>query len=284
MNRPQAMPMQQHNKAHVPSRPHTPIQVVHEHSRRDKHHKRGHSRGSGSSMYSDTRSDTEFGSGTTLFTEPSRSSASYKGKKYHGHKRRPLRYLENPESFGVEIHPARRHGLGEEHSYIFKGSGPCSPIFQVPAPPRKAAIPIENVEQLQADAYHAGRDDQKTAEYRQRLAEAGSLDTAARRYQPRYAPRPEIVLDRESPGIRHVTPSEVDRQLDNSFQRLRLGREFRHHDEQCHREAVALEDQERIMKRFEEQEARERRRRESPRPLLNPFTPLSRRRTIWLRA
>lgn len=295
MNRPQAMPMQQRGKPHVPSRPHTPIQVIHEHNRRDKRHKRGHSRGSGSSLDSDPGSNSEFDSDTTLFNELSRSSGSHKGRKDHRHKRRPLRYLDSPKSFGAEIHPARRHGHGEEHSYIFKGNGPRSPIFQVPANQRKAAIPIENVGQLEADAYYAGRTDQKAAEYRQRLAEAESLDTAARRYQPRYAPRPEVVLDRGSPGIRHVTPGEVGRQLDHDFQaRLRLGRETRHHhggldflvhgDEQRHRETVALEEQELIMRKFEEQEARERSRRESPRSMINPFTPLSRRRTIWIRA
>lgn len=292
MNRPQAMPMQQHGKAPVSSRPHTPIQVIHKHNRRDKRHKRGHSRGSDSSLDSDPGSYSEFGSDTTLFNELSRSSGSHKGKKDHGQRGRPLRYLANPKSFGAEIHSARRHGLGEKHSYIFKGSGQRSPVFQVPATPRKAAIPIENVGQLEADAYYT---DQKAAEYRQRQAEAESLDTAARRYQPRYAPRPEVVLDRGSPGIRHVTPGEVGRQLDHDFQaRLRLGRETRHHhggldclvhgDEQRHRETVALEEQELIMRKFEEQEARERRRREAPRSLMNPFTPLSRRRTIWVRA
>lgn len=288
MNRAQPMTMRQPNPGHGESRTHTPIQVIHNPSKRGKHHRNGHSRGSDSSSErSDPRSGSEVDSESTLVTVPTRSSDSYRSRKEHDRKRKPLRYLEKPENFGVDVRPARRHRLGEDPPYILTRSGTRIAIVQAPTPPREAAIPAENLEQLQADAYHAGRDDQK-AEYRQRLAEAASLDTAVRGYQPKLAPRPEVILGRVSPRIRHVTPSEVNRQLGDSLQRLRLGRDPRYHDEvhelthrdeQRRREAVAREEQELIMREFEGQEVRERRRRDSPPLLLNPFISLSRRRT-----
>ncbi|KUI64834.1 hypothetical protein VM1G_00338 [Cytospora mali] len=284
MNHPRVMPMHQHNTAH--GRSHTPIQVVQEHNKKDKHRNRGQSKGSGSSKYSDKVSSSEIDSGSTPFTVPSRSSGSYKGEKHHGHNKRAPGYLEN---FDVKARPARRHGLCEGQSYIITRGGTRVPIVQFSAPSREVAIPVDDVEQLQVDAYHVGRDD-LMAEYRQRLAEAGGQDTAARKYQPRYAPRPEIVLDRGRPRqIRHVTPSEVNRQVNDSFQRSQLHHGFRYHgelddlvyrEEQSRREAVALEEQERIIREFEEERAWERRRRESPPPLPSPFSPLSRRRAI----
>ncbi|KAK7737801.1 hypothetical protein SLS53_006421 [Cytospora paraplurivora] len=293
MNRAQPMAMRQPSSGHGASRSHTPVQVIHKPSERGKHHRKGHSRGSDSSSeYSDSTSGSEVSSESTLVTVPTRSSDSYKSRKEHDRKRKSVRYLEKPKNFGVDVRPARRHGLGEDPPYILTRSGTRIAIVQAPTPPREAAIPAENLEQLQADAYRAGRNDQK-AEDRQRLAEAASLDTAARRCQPKLAPRPDIILDRGSPRIRHVTPSEVNRQLDDSFQRLRLGRDPRYHDElhelnhrdeQRRREAVAREEQELIMREFEEQEVRERRKRDSTPPLLNPFSPLSRRRTNDLEA
>ncbi|KUI56979.1 hypothetical protein VP1G_04260 [Cytospora mali] len=287
MNHPRVTPMHQHNTAH--GRSHTPIQVIQEHNNKDKHQNGGQSKGSGSSKYSGTVSNSEIDSESTLFTVPSRSSGSYKGKQHHGHKKRAPRYLEDPENFSVEARPARRHGLCEGQSYIITRSGTRIPVVQFSAPPREVAIPVGDVEQLQVDAYHVGRDD-LMAEYRQRLAEAGNLETAARKYQPRHAPRPEIVLDRGRPRqIRHVTPSEVNRQVNDSFQRVQLKEGSRYHDElddlvhreeQSRREAVALEEQECIIREFEEERAWERRRRESRPPLPRPFSPLSRRRAI----
>ncbi|KAK2605448.1 hypothetical protein N8I77_008283 [Diaporthe amygdali] len=281
------MPMHQSHPGKGPGRPHTPIQVEVEH-RKDKHHKSGHSRSSGSSEYSDFSSSSGFGSESTLVTEPSRSSASYKGKKHYDHKRKSLRYLEEPRNFGVEVHrPRRRHSLLEEPSYIVTGSGARVPIIHVPTPPRKAAIPIENLDQIRADAYRAGRSDEKVA-FRHTLDDADKLDLAARRYQPRYAPRPEIINGVVSPTrIRHVTASEVGRQLDDDFRRLRLGPDSHYHDDfgdfihldaQRIREERAREEQESIMRAQIDEDALYRRRREdSPPPSINPFTPLSRR-------
>ena len=284
MNRPHVSPMRQHNAAHGGNRPPTPIKVIHEHNGKDKHHKENRSRSSGSSEYSDSGSDSEALSESTLVTEPTRSSGSYMGKKDHGHRRNPHRYLEKAENFGIEVLPARRHSLSEGKSYIVTGSGTR---IHVARPPRQAAIPVGNLEQSRADAYHAGRRDQR-AEYRQLHGETGSLDTASRRYHPRYAIQPEVIVDRRSPTrIRHVTASEASRQLGDSFQRLRLGRELQYrdelddilfHKEKRRREAIAREEQEQFMREMDEQDILERR-RGFPSPMLNPFTPLSRRRT-----
>lgn len=284
MHRAQGMPMHQSHPGQGLGRPHTPIRVEVDHGK-DKHHRSRHSRSSDSSEYSDYGSGSELGSGSTLITEPSRSSASLKGRKHHDHKRRSLRYLEEPKNFGVDVYrPGRRHSLIEAPSYIVTGSGTRVPIIQVPVPPRKAAVPVESLDQIQADAYRAGRSDQKAA-FRHTLDDG---DFAARRYRPRYAPRPEIINVGVSPTrIRHLTSSEVGRQLGDDFQRLRLDRDSRYHDElsdsihieaQRLREARAREEQERIMRAQIDEEALFRRRgEESPQSSVNPFSPFSRR-------
>ncbi|KAG6365481.1 hypothetical protein INS49_007092 [Diaporthe citri] len=231
VHRAQGMPMHQSHPVQGLGRPHTPIRVEVDH-RKDRNHRSRHSRSSDSSECSDYGSGSELGSESTLVTEPSHSSDSHKGRKHHDQKRRSLRYLEEPRNFGVDVYrPGRRHSLVEEPSYIVTGSGARVPIIQVPVPPRKAAIPVESLDQIQAEAYHAGRSDQKAA-FRHTLGDAESLDFAARRYKPRYAPRPEIINEGLSPTrIRHVTSSEVGRQLEDNFQRLRIDRDSRYHDD-----------------------------------------------------
>lgn len=286
MHHAQGMPMHQPHPGQGLGRPHTPIRVEVDH-RKDKNHRSRHSRSSDSSDYSDYWSGSESGSESTLVTEPSRSSGSYKGKKHHDHKRRSVRYLEEPRNFGVDVYrPGRRHSLAEKPSYIVTGSGARVPIIQVPVPPRKVAIPVENLDQIQADAYRAGRSDQKAA-FRHTMDDADSLDFAARRYKPRYAPRPEIINEGVSPTrIRHVTSSEVGRQIEDDFRRLRIGRDSDYHDDlsdsihreaQRLREARAREEQEHIMRAQIEEEALYRRREESPQSSVNPFGPFSRR-------
>lgn len=286
MHRAQGMPMHQSHPGQGLNRPHTPIRVEVDH-RKDKHQRSRHSRSSDSSEYSDYGSGSELGSESTLVTEPSRSSGSSKDKKHHDHKRRSLRYLEEPRNFGVDVYrPSRRHSVVEKPSYIVTGSGTRVPIIQVPVPPRKAAISVENIDQIQADAYRAGRSDEKTA-FRHTLDDADSLEFAARRYRPRYAPRPEIINEGLSPTrIRHVTSSEVGRQLEDDFRRLRIGRDSDYHDElsdhiyleaQRLREARAREEQEDIIRAQIDEEALYRRREGSAQSSVNPFTPLSRR-------
>ncbi|KKY30202.1 hypothetical protein UCDDA912_g09871 [Diaporthe ampelina] len=283
MNRAQSMPMQKSHPGQGLARPHTPIRVEVEH-RKDKHHRSSPSGSSDSSEYSDFGSGSESGSESTLVTEPSRSSASYKDRKHHDHKRRSLRYLEEPRNFGVDVYrPGRRHSLVKEPSYIITGSGAHVPIIQVPVAPRKAAIPVENLDQIQADAYRAGRSDEKAA-FRHTFDDIDRLDIAARRYKPRYAPRPEIINEGVSPTrIRHVTSSEVGRQLDDDFRRLRLSRDSDYHDElsgsihleaQRFREARAREEQEHIMRAQMDEDSLYWRRREEPaQSSVNPFTP-----------
>lgn len=286
VHRPQVMPMHQPHPGQGLGRPQTPIRVEVDH-RKDKHHRSRHSRSSDSSEYSDYGSGSEFGSESTLVTEPSRSSGSSKDRKHHDHKRRSLRYLEEPRNFGVDVYPGRRHSFVEEPSYIVTGSGTRVPIIQVPVPPKKAAISVENLDQIQAEAYRAGRSDEKAA-FRHTLDDVDALDFAARRYKPRYAPRPEIINEGISPTrIRHVTSSEVGRQLEDNFQRLRIDRDSRYHDDLSDsiylearrlREARAREEQEDIMRAQIEEEALHRRRREeSPQSSVNPFGPFSRR-------
>lgn len=287
VHRPQGMLMHQPHPGQGLGRPHTPIRVEVDH-RKDKHHRSRHSRSSESSEDSDYGSGSEFGSESTLVTEPSRSSDSHKGRKHHDHKRRSLRYLEEPRNFGVDVYrPGRRHSLVEAPSYIVTGSGARVPIIQVPVPPRKAAIPVESLDQIQAEAYRAGRSDQKAA-FRHTLDDADSLDFAARRYKPRYAPRPEIINEGLSPTrIRHVTASEVGRQLEDNFQRLRLDRDSRYHDDlsdsihleaQRLREARARQEQEHIMRtQIDDESLFRRRREESPQSSVNPFGPFPRR-------
>lgn len=286
MHHPQVMPMHPHPGQGI-GRPLTPIRVEVDH-RKEKHHKSRHSRSSGSSEYSDYGSGSESGSESTLITEPSRSSGSNKGRKHQVHKKRSLRYLEEPRNFGVDVYrPGRRHSLIEKPSYIVTGSGARVPIIQVAAPRRKAAIPVEDIGQIEADAYRAGRSDQKAA-FRHTMTDADSLDFSARRYKPRYAPRPEIIHEPISPArIRHVTSSEVGRQLEDDFHRLRLDRDSHYHDDlsdsihleaQRLREARAREEQEDIMRaQLDEEILWRRRREESPPSSANPFTPLSRR-------
>lgn len=286
MHHPQVMPMHPHPGQGI-GRPHTPIRVEVDH-RKEKHHKSRHSRSSGSSGYSDYGSGSESGSESTLITEPSRSSGSHKGKKHQEHKRRSLRYLEEPRNFGVDVYrPGRRHSLIEKPSYIVTGSGARVPIIQVAVPRRKDAIPVEDIDQIEADAYRAGRSDQKAA-FRHTMDDADNLDFAARRYKPRYAPRPEIIHEPISPTrIRHVTSSEVGRQLEDDFHRLRLDRDSHYHHDladsihleaQRLREARAREEQEDIMRaQLDEEILWRRRREESPPSSANPFTPLSRR-------
>lgn len=282
MHRPQAIPMHQPHHGQGIGRPQTPIRVEVDH-RKDKHHKSRHSRSSDSSDYSDFGSGSELGSESTLVTEPSHSSGSHKDRKHQEQKRRSVRYLEDPRNFGVDIYrPSRRHSLVEEGSYIVTGSGTRVPIIQVAVPPRKAAVPVEDIDQIEAEAYRAGRSDQKAAD-RHTMDGAESLDLAARRYRPRYAPRPEIINDPMSPArIRHVTSSEVDRQLEDDFHRLRLDREDLadsiHFEAQRRREARAREEQESIMRAHLDEEILYRRRREeSPPSSVNPFSPVSRR-------
>lgn len=286
VHRAQGMPIHKSHPGQGLARPHTPIRVEVDH-RKDKHHRSGHSGSSDSSEYSDFGSGSELGSESTLVTEPSRSSGSYKDRKHHDHKRRSLRYLEEPRNFGVQVYrPGRRHSLVEEPSYIVTGGGTRVPIIQVPVAPRKAAIPVENLDQIQADAYRAGRSDEKAA-FRHTFDDVDRLDIAARRYKPRYAPRPEIINEGVSPTrIRHVTSSEVGRQLDDEFRRLRISRGSDYHDDlsdsihleaQRLREARAREEQEHIMRaRIDEDTLYWRRREESPQSSINPFSPLSR--------
>lgn len=286
-NSPQVTPMHRPHPGQGIGRPHTPIRVEVDHSK-DKNHKSRHSGSSDSSEYSDYGSGSELGSESTLVTSPSHSSGSHKGMKHHEHKRRSLRYLEEPRNFGVDVYrPGRRHSLIEKPSYIVTGSGARVPIIQVSVPPRKAAIPVEDIDQIEAKAYRAGRSDQKAA-FRHTMDDAESLDFAARRYRPRYAPPPEIIHEGISPvRIRHVTSSEVGRQLEDNFHRLRLDRDSHYHDDladsihfeaQQRREMRAREEQEQIMRaQLDEEILYRRRREESPPSSVNPFTPLSRR-------
>lgn len=274
----QAMPGHQPNN-YGAGRQLAPIQVTQESRKRNKHHKRGQSRDSDSSDYSHSDWDSEDDTETTLITEPSHSSRSSKDRKSHGHRRTSLRSSEKRESFG-EVCPARRHDLGEEQACALLGIRPY-PDIHVTVPPREPAILVEELEQLRTDAYPASRYNQET-EHRQRLAESERLSNAARRYRPRHAPRPEVIAN-----VRHGTPSEVDRQLDDSFRHLRLGRDYQYRDkpddlrcrdEQHRPEAFAWEEQKQIRRKLEEREARERRRRESPSSFLSPFASPSRRR------
>jgi hypothetical protein len=286
--RPQVMPMPQPHPGHGIGRPLTPIRVEIDH-RKDKHHRSRHSRSSDSSEYSDYASGSELGSDSTLVTEPSHSSGSYKDKKHHDHRRRSSGYFEEPRNFGVDVYrPGRRHSLIEEASYIVTGSGARVPIIQVAARPRKAAIPVEDIDQIEADAYRAGRSDQQAA-FRHTMDDVDRLDVAARRYRPRYAPRPEVINEPVSPArIRHLTASEVSRQLEDNLHRLKLDRDSHYHDgladsihyaAQRRREARALEEQEDIMREHLDEEIMSRRRREeSPPSPVNPFTPFSQRR------
>lgn len=282
MHRPQAMPMHHPHPGQGIGRPNTPIRVEVDH-RKDKHHKSRHSRSSDSSEYSDYGSGSELGSESTLVTEPSQSAGSHNDRLHQEQKRRSLRRLEEPRNFGVDVYrPNRRQSIVEDGSYIVTGSGARVPIIQVAMPRRKAAIPVEDIDKIEAKAYRAGRSDQRAAD-RHSMDSAESLDLAARRYRPRYAPRPAIIHDPISPiRIRHVTSSEVDRQLEDNFHRLRLDRDDLadsiHFEAQQHREARAREEQENIMRAQLDEEMMYRRRREdSPPSSANPFSPLPRR-------
>lgn len=151
------------------------------------------------------------------------------------------RYHEDSRSAGIDRHRSRRHSLQDARdppAYILTSSDRRLPVL-VPEVPRRSTspvIPVTNVEAIRVQAYHEGRSDQKY-EDRTRLAAAAveslnarkyrvppssSPHSSAPRYEPRTAPRPVIVTEREMPRIRHVSNSEVGRQLDNAFGRLRL--------------------------------------------------------------
>lgn len=158
-------------------------------------------------------------------------SHTYHEPRYHG----------NSRSAGIDHHRSRRHSLQDARdppAYILTSSDRRLPVL-VPEVPRRSTspvFPVTNVEAIRVQAYHEGRSDQKY-EDRTRLATAAverldarryrvppssSPHSSAPRYEPRTAPRPVIVTEREMPRMRHVSNSEVGRQLDSAFGRLRL--------------------------------------------------------------
>lgn len=186
----------------------------------NKDHQRGHSHSSEES-YSEDESGSESGSESTVQT--SVSSDHSRRRSHHHHSRKSPKYLENPKNFGVDVLPSRHHSIREEPFYVVTGSGTRVPA--VPPPPRPAPLGLP-VDQIEADAYHAGRADQRAEDREriaaaERLAEAERLELAAKRYPPRYAPRlaprPEIVQQRPR-MLRHVTESEVDSRLESDFE------------------------------------------------------------------
>lgn len=170
------------------------------------------------------------------------------------HKHHESRYSKDPKTSGVDGHRSRRyslHGEREPPAYILTASDQRVPV-RAPHVPQRDVSPVvsaKNIEAMRTQAYHNGRMDQ-IYEDQARLATvaAESLDarryqippsstspTSALRYEPRTAPRPVIVTEREIPSIRHVSHSEVERQLDHQymddvFGRLRLADLERGHD------------------------------------------------------
>lgn len=175
----------------------------HRHDRRDpRYHGGGSASSDRSSDWSDDESRSE---GSTAFTEPSRSS----GDSYE-RRRRSRRYIEEgPKHFGIHNGPTRRHSIHENDArgpiYVIGGS-PRAP--EPPQPPRimPPALPHESLERMKLNAFEEGRAAQREEDWRE-------LEAAAR-YEPRVAPRPAILQARPT-VVRHVTTSEVDRQLDD---------------------------------------------------------------------
>lgn len=159
--------------------------------------------------------------------------------KYH-----EARDVEEPHNSDINHPRGRRHSLHKDReppTYILTASDRRVPV-RAPEVPRRdisPIVPVKDIEAIRAQAYHDGRSDQRY-EDQTRLAAAvvaESLDarrysvsasasspSPALRYEPRTAPRPVIVTERESPSIRHVPHSEVERQLDRQYLNDALGR------------------------------------------------------------
>lgn len=256
------------NFAH-PSRPNTPIRVIHKHDKRPNKNKHGNSRHSshgsssssaGSESYSDFDSDSD---GSTLITEASTATDSPRVVRAHkypshsnggSHKFRVPRYVVEPANFGVDHrkrHPTRRHsvyerGRPEGPVYVMTGSGRRVKIPTMSSAP--APVPHDNNLAQIREAYRAGRNDQRVDDHQR--TEAEDLHSTTRQYRPpspryngRGTSRAEIHQDlRERgrdwehddlPRIRRVTPGEIDRQLEREVDLagLRIGRGSRLEDD-----------------------------------------------------
>lgn len=169
---------------------------------------------------------------------------SHKHLSHHGHRseyrrHRPShKYRESPHSegnqdFRVDRHHSRRHSLYDERlprAYLLTASDRRVPVSVSHAPKREASpvIEFDAIDAIRAQAYQDGRTDQRCEDrtrlavvaaegldaQRYQLPPSSSFASSAVRYEPRTAPRPVIVTEREVPRIRHVTQSEVGRQLD----------------------------------------------------------------------
>lgn len=214
-----------------------------------------------SSLWDSETSSDEDSEGTPT-SIPSRSSGSYRAGKsghssrrhahkhssHHGrhaqHRRhRPSHTYHEPRDHeyshgpGIDRHRSRASNLQdvrEPPAYMLTSS---DQRFSVLVPRRQTSpgIPVTSVEAIRAQAYREGRSDQRH-EDRTRLAHhlplssSSSHSPPALRYEPRTAPRPVIVTEREVPRIRHVSNSEVGRQLGDAFGRLRLADRERDRD------------------------------------------------------
>lgn len=208
------------------------------------------------SLYSDEGSSSGWGSETgsekdsdsTPTSIPSRSSGSYRpGQKSHNIRRyarkQPSHHGRRPQ---YRDNRSGRHSLHDERepsAYILTGSDRRLPVLAPQVPQRDAVpiIPAKNVESIRAQAYNDGRSDQKYEDRarlatvavedldvrRYQLAPSSFVSSSALRYEPRTAPRPVIVTEREVPRVRHISHSEVERQLDrqqwdDAYGRVRL--------------------------------------------------------------
>lgn len=162
------------------------------------------------------------------------------------HKHHESRYPKDPQTSGMEGKRSRRYSLHDERespAYILTASDRPVPV-RAPHVPQQDISPVvsaKNIEAIRTQAYHDGRSDQRYEDHarlaavaaesldarRYQTPSSSTLPTSALRYEPRTAPRPVIVAEREIPSIRHVSHSEAERQLDHqylddAFGRIRL--------------------------------------------------------------
>lgn len=192
--------------------------------------------------HSDSGSDSSFSDEGSFWSEGSGSrdtgTSTYTSSHSHGHgrRRKSKPYIEGPGPayFGVgKPHVTRRHS---------RDAGAAFP----PLPPAAPAVPLPDVDRIQQHAYDLGladgriterhenivddlqRENERLREVREQEAELHQRELlAARREQRRLMAPPRVVQEvpwggRHAPiarqiGARHVTESEVDRQVEADF-------------------------------------------------------------------
>jgi len=190
--------------------------------------------GSPKSSHSSFFSDDSYSADESNFTPNSsiESSASHSSlhrrRRSHSRRRHHHQHHDRPEQYG--IHPQHRHPRQDQQHYILDSLPIRIPAVPVaPTPPLLMPSPID-IEQIQDEAYHMGRADER--------AVVRATEEVA--YRPRIAPLPRVIQRR--PSVRFVDPREALDQMrfDDELYEERLYHDDRFHIEDDYRRREPL--------------------------------------------